>query len=78
MEICDWCDQEYDVDDWLDAGEPIRSQRLGEFVREEGLEGILYPSAVERASVCLAVFQENRRATSRIEVVGLDDHWPEE
>jgi hypothetical protein len=44
---------------------------------QEVLDLTGYPSRLERDSVCLAVFPENRRATSRIEVVGLDDYWPE-
>lgn len=63
---------------WRASSQPTASQMLGEFVREEGLEGILYPSVIETKNVCLAVFQENRRAASSIQVIGLDDHWPEE
>lgn len=64
-------------EDWTGAAQSIRSQRLGDLVREEGVEGILYPSAIEPRTMCLVVFMENHRATSRIQVVGLDDHWPE-
>jgi RES domain-containing protein len=61
--------------DWRGAIEPTRTQELGQCAREEGLEGVLYPSVLEPETVCLVVFPENRRGASRVEVVGLDDHW---
>jgi RES domain-containing protein len=49
------------------------TQTLGRRVREEGLEGILYPSRVERAGRNLVVFLENLQASSRVRLVGEEE-----
>lgn len=37
MELCDWCDGEYDIDGWLDDGEPACDEHHKQFCSDDCL-----------------------------------------
>lgn len=53
------------------------SQELGTEARRAGLEALLVPSTCLEGRSNLVIFPENRRAASRLEVVGMDDYLGE-
>ena len=63
------------MEEWLPvqkSGGDALTQQIGRHARDAGLEAILYPSAAQPDGKNLAVFPDNLRPESRIEIINAD------